>query len=151
MRQYLLTGLLGLAVLGAAGCSPDEAAAPAQSTTSATSATSSAPATSPASTEIDGHQTLTAAMVLKAFQAAKLPVRKPRDNSRNCEALQCEELTTTDDISIYTWTDEVAQQQFAEVGGDNVYSSGNVVLQYAAARTPEAMRPKYEKVLDGLK
>jgi hypothetical protein len=142
-----ITAVLALGVLVlATGCGGGGSASqpPAPVTTAAA-------ASSP--TEVDGHMVLTAVLVVNGFKAANLPVRNERDNSKNCESqgLGCIELTTSDDLSIYTFYDRAAQEAMAASFGEDAYSSGNVVLQYAGARTPAAMRPKYEKVLDTLK
>ena len=88
-----------------------------------------------------------------AFQQAKLPVRKARDNSANYESQQlgCIQLTTTDDVSVYSFATVDEAKAFVAASGTEVYSSGNVVLSYGAARTPAALRPRYQKILDGLK
>jgi hypothetical protein len=82
---------------------------------------------------------------------ASLGIRNPRDNSANCASLGCTELTTTDDISVYVWDDPAAQAHFAKVFGAGAHSSRNVVLSYAAARTPEKMQARYEKALSSLR
>lgn len=139
---------LGIVLTGCGGSGGEPAAAP--SNPPAVTVSSTKPAA--AESSIDGHQVLSAVNVLEGFQAAKLPVRNDRYNDANCESMQlgCIELLTTDDISIYTFADQGAQQTFAESLGEDGYSSGNVVLSYLAARTPQALRPKYGKVLDGL-
>lgn len=146
MRVIAITAA---AVLLAAGCANDQVSPPAASTSPSTSTPVKAtPKPSPpASTPVK----LTAEQVVAAFAAAKLPVRNPRDNSRNCESLGCAELTTTDDISVYTWDDPAAQKRFVtSFGPTRAFSLGNVVLSYAAARTPAAARPKYQQVLKGM-
>lgn len=138
-------------VLVLAGCGGGES--PAVQDTPAAATTAPAPASSSSSAEVDGHSVMSVAQVVDAFQKAKLPVRSPRDNSDNCEDLQlgCIQLTTTDDISVTSFATPAEAEAFAAASGSETYSSGNVVLGYAAARTPAALRPKYEKVLAGLK
>ncbi|MEU4391654.1 hypothetical protein [Kribbella sp. NPDC023855] len=146
MRAIAITAA---AVLLAAGCANDQASPPAASTSPSTSTSVKAtPKPSPPATSAPAK--LTAEQVVAAFAAAKLPVSNPRDNSKNCESLGCAELTTTDDISVYTWDDPAKQQHFAKVYGAQAFSSGNVVLSYAAARTPAANRLKYQQVLKGM-
>jgi hypothetical protein len=154
---YLVLAAAGLA-LGPTACGSDQepAAAPstAPSSTAATEPTT-APVdepTEPTSAPLDGHHSLTAGMVVGAFKDAGLPVRNPRDNTaQNCPDLGCTQLISTDDVSIYTWADPVAQSAFAKSYGEGAHSSGNVVLSYLAARTPEKTRAKYERVLAPLK
>jgi hypothetical protein len=138
------------AVLLAAGCANDQASPPTASTSPSTSTSVKAtPKPNPPATSAPAK--LTAEQVVAAFAAAKLPVSNPRDNSRNCESLGCAELTTTDDISVYTWDDPAAQKRFMTAfGPTRAFSLGNVVLSYAAARTPAANRPKYQQVLKGM-
>lgn len=144
--------LLGVAaaalLLAGCGGSNDAGDTPPPTTPAATVQTPTA-----AESSIDGHEVLTTAIVLDGFKAAKLPVRNPRDNSANCEGLElgCIQLMTTDDISITTFADKAAQQKLVDTYGADAFSSGNVVLTYAAARTPAANRPKYERVLAALK
>jgi hypothetical protein len=139
------------AMLLVAGCSSnDDPASPPVASQPPTAAASAPVETPKPPPEVPAG--LGAAEVVEAFKAAKLPVRNPRDNSKNCEEMQlgCLELMTTDDISVYTWDDAAAQQKFAAVFGKEVFASGNVVLSYAAARTPAKLRPRYQQVLAGL-
>lgn len=133
-----------LASLALVACGPQETPAPATTVTSA-----------PTQTPLDGHHTLTGWQVHEAFLAAKLPAANPRENTQLCtgQNLGCSQVITTDNLSIYVFDgkDSPAQVAFAKLYGKNSYSSGNVVLSYAAARTPEANRQRYQKVLDGLK
>lgn len=153
MMKNLAAFAAAVLLLAVAGCSSDDQ--PASTTQQSTTVTSTTPAepTTPAESEIDGHQVLSAVNVLHGFQAAKLPVRNDRYNDANCETLQlgCIELLTTDDISVYTFAEGPEQAVFAASLGDDGYSSGNVVLSYLAQRTPAAMRTKYQAVLDKLK
>lgn len=146
MNKKSLAALAAIGMLCVAGCSSDEpSAAPTPVAASTTPATT--PTVEP---EIDGHQVLSAAVVLEGFKKAKLPVRNDRYNTGNCEQLGCIELLTTDDLTIMTFADEAAQAHVTTVYAGQSYSSGNVVLSYAGARTPDALRPKYQQVLDGL-
>jgi hypothetical protein len=150
-KPVVLVAVVGLAL---AGCSDDggQAATPPSSTSSTPTPAETTP-TAAASTPIDGHSVTSVAQVIDAFQQAKLPVRKPRDNSDNCESQQlgCIQLTTTDDVSVYSFATIDDAKAFATVYGTEAYTSGNVVLSYGAARTPAALRPRYQKILDGLK
>lgn len=144
--------IIAAVVLLAAGCSNQDSPLPAAPTQSSTATAAPAPSTSstPTAEEKPG---LSAAEVVAAFQAAKLPVRRPRNNSANCETMQlgCLELITTDDVSVTTWSDSVAMETFAQAYGKEAFVSGNVVLSYAAARTPASLRPKYQQVLTGMR
>jgi hypothetical protein len=106
--------------------------------------------TAATSTPIDGHSVMSVAQVIDAFRRAKLPVRKPRDNSGNCESLRlgCVQLTTTDDVSVYSFATVAEAKAFAITSGAEVYSSGNIVLSYGGARTPATLRPRYQEVLN---
>jgi hypothetical protein len=147
-----LVALVAVVGLGLAGCSDDGGQAGTPPPSSDSSAQTETTPTAAASTPIDGHSVMSVAQVIDAFQQAKLPVRKPRDNSDNCESLQlgCIQLTTTDDVSVYSFATVDEAKAFAAASGTEAYSSGNVVLSYGAARTPAALRPRYQKVLDGL-
>jgi hypothetical protein len=151
-----LVAVAAAGVLVLAGCGGGESPAVQDTPAAVTAATTPAPVASTpvASTPVvDGHSVMSVAQVIDAFQKAKLPVRSPRDNSDNCEDLQlgCIQLTTTDDISVTSFATPAEAEAFAAASGSETYSSGNVVLGYAAARTPAALRPKYERVLAGLK
>lgn len=145
-----LIAVAAAGVLALAGCSGGESPAVRDTPAAVTTVTTPPPASS--TPEVDGHQVLTTAIVLEGFAKAKLPARNQRDNSKNCESgLGCIQMVTTDDVTIYTFADPSAQQAIAAAFGEDAFSSGNVVLQYAAAHTPVTMRPKYERVLAGLK
>lgn len=90
--------------------------------------------------------------MLAAFRSANLPVRNPRDNSKNCDAQQlgCLEMTTTDDVTITTWGDAAPMEAYATAFGTEAFVLRNVVLQYAGAKTPAAMRPQYQAALTKL-
>lgn len=138
--------IIAAVVLLSAGCANDQASPPAASTSP-----SSTPSTATTKPSPPAPAKLTAEQVVAAFAAAKLPVRNPRDNSKNCASLGCAQLATTDDISVYTWDDPAAQKRFVTAfGPTRAFSLGNVVLSYAAARTPAAARPKYQQVLKGM-
>lgn len=134
---------LTVAVLAAllTGCGRDDApppiasAAPSAVTTAASSA---APAT------LDGW------IVYRAFEAAGLRVQNPRDNSAGCADLGCRQIITTDAVSIYVWPDVASAEHAASVWSDEGHRAGLVVLSYAAARTPVADRPGYERILRAL-
>lgn len=143
--------LAAAAVMLVAGCSSGSEDPPAAA--SQQPAASTVPATVEESTPAEEEPVgLTAAEVLTAFQQAKLPVRHPRDNSNNCDAMQlgCVQLTTTDDVSIYVFVEAAAMENFAASFGKDAFVSNNVVLSYAGAKTPATMRPKYQAVLTGL-
>lgn len=149
--RLALMVVIAVAVLGT-GCAADTSgsAAPAQ-TAMSTSAPSEAP--SPMASEVeqpdDAIAPLELAMsIVAAFVSEGLPAREPRDNTdRNCGSLGCAALVTTDDITVVVFEDAAAQQRYAE-GFAGSHSTGPVVLQYAAARTPEGLQPRYEAVAD---
>jgi hypothetical protein len=151
MRVLLGVAVAALLLTGCSGSDDANDAPPATAPVTTAAVTTETPAA--VDTPIDGHQVLSAVNVLQGFKAAKLPVRNDRYNDAYCESMKvgCIELLTTDDISIFTFADPTAQEVFAAAYGEEAFSSGNVVLSYAAARTPAALRPKYEKVLTGLK
>ena len=139
------------AVLLVAGCSSNDEGSPTPAPTSQPPAATPEPssATPPPVEETPG---LSAAQVLQAFTKAKLPVRNARNNSRNCDAQQlgCLELISTDDVTITTWGDAASMEVYAAAFGADVFVLRNVVLQYAAARTSAALRPKYQLALTRL-
>lgn len=130
-----------------------QAATPSPSSSSAPSTPAETTPGTTASTPVDGRSVMSVAQVLDAFRHAKLPVRKPRDNSDNCESLQlgCIQLTTTDDVSVYSFATVDEAKALAAASGTEAYSSGNVVLSYGAARTSAALRPRCQKILNSLK
>lgn len=121
---------------------------------------STAPVASPPSpvqvpvptTPADDKPGLAAAEIVAAFTAARLPVRHARNNSKNCveQELGCLEMISSDDLTITTWGDAVAMEAYAQAFGPDAFVLRNVVLQYAAARTPAAARPKYQLELTRL-
>lgn len=125
-----------LGALALAGCTGGNTSS---TTSSATAASTSSSSAAPAA--------VTAQQVVDAFGAAGLSVPKPRDNSKNCSTLGCEQQITTDAITVLSFKDETAAVKYAETGKDNAHRNGLVVLSYAAARTPEADRPKYQAEL----
>lgn len=142
--------IITAAVLLVAGCSSNEGSpAAVQPTVAATSSAAPSTATPPPVEETPG---LAAAEVVAAFQAAKLPVRRARNNSKNCETqeLGCLEMVTSADVTITTWGDAVSMEAYAQAFGADAFVLRNVVLQYAAARTPAAARPKYQLALTRL-
>ena len=88
--------------------------------------------------------------VVESFAAAGLPVPDPRDNSGYCATgvTHCSEIMTTKAITVYVFPDETTAQEFAT--GPDTHRTGVVVLDYAAANTPAADRPKYENALTSL-
>jgi hypothetical protein len=142
------------AVLLVAGCSSNDESSPSPAPTSQPPATS-APTPEPSSATpppVEETPGLAASEVLAAFMTAKLPVRHARNNSKNCETQQlgCLEMVTTDDVTITTWGDSVAMETYAQAFGTEAFVLRNVVLQYAAAKTPATMRPKYQAALTKL-
>lgn len=144
-----MIAIIAAAVLLVAGCSSNEGSPAAVQPTTAVSSAPPSTATPPPVEETPG---LAAAEVVAAFQAAKLPVRRPRDNSKNCDAMQlgCLEMITTDDVTITTWGDAVSMEAYAQASGTEAFVLRNVVLGYAAARTPATLRPKYQLALTRL-
>ncbi|MFD6568537.1 hypothetical protein [Micromonospora profundi] len=144
-RSSLVLPMVAVVMLAAAGCSSGTAATPVPA---AKQAAPTAPgAGSAAKPESEGP---TAEQVVAAFDKAGLPVLNARDNSGNCAALGCTHLLTTDAISVYVFPDAASAQKYAETAAIGVHQAGTVVLNYAAARTPDKDQPRYEKVLAGL-
>lgn len=138
--------LVTLAFIGvvASGCSSSERDA-STVTDVATSTSSPAPVVTETGLQPD------ASVVVSAFAKAGLPVPDPRDNTAgSCPDIQCRQLITTSAISVYVFATEAPAVHFADVYGTEAHRDGLVVLSYAAARTPTADRPKYEKVLASL-
>ncbi|MER7012126.1 hypothetical protein ABT324_11945 [Saccharopolyspora sp. NPDC000359] len=86
--------------------------------------------------------------VVDQFVRDGLELPNPRDNTaRNCPQLGCEQLITTDVVSVLSFADESAAARFAERFGPDAFHRGPVVLQYAAARTPQEQRARFEASL----
>ncbi|MEU7585042.1 hypothetical protein AB0A95_01925 [Micromonospora sp. NPDC049230] len=96
-----------------------------------------------------------AKQVVEAFRAAGLKVPRPLDRSVDCGpdglGLGCSELIATDAVTVYVFPDETSAGDIAETWGGQSYRRGAVVLNYLEAKTPVADRPRYEKVLNGLR
>lgn len=96
-----------------------------------------------------------AKQVIDAFRAAGLKVPHPKDRSVDCGpdglGLGCSELMATDAVTVYVFPDETSASDIAETWGGQSYQRGAVVLNYLEAKTPAADRPRYEKVLNGLR
>ncbi|TQJ21000.1 hypothetical protein FBZ33_1209 [Micromonospora sp. A202] len=96
-----------------------------------------------------------AKQVVDAFRAAGLKVPRPKDRSADCGpdglGLGCSELIATDAVTVYVFPDDTSASDIAETWGGQSYQRGAVVLNYLEAKTPAADRPRYEKVLDGLR
>ncbi|MEU5561751.1 hypothetical protein [Micromonospora musae] len=95
-----------------------------------------------------------AKQVIDAFRAAGLKVPNPRDRSVDCGpdglGLGCSEIVATDALTVYVFPDATSASDLADTWSGQSYRRGAVVLNYLAARTPAADRPRYEKVLAGL-
>ncbi|MET9313841.1 hypothetical protein ABZX12_18670 [Kribbella sp. NPDC003505] len=142
--------VIAAAVLLAAGCSSNDEGGPSPAPTSQPPVATAEPtANTPPAEETPG---MSAAQVVQAFTKAKLPVRNARNNSANCDAQQlgCLELISTDDVTITTWGDAASMEVYAAAFGADVFVIRNVVLQYAAARTPATLRPRYQLALTRL-
>lgn len=85
--------------------------------------------------------------VVDDFSAAGLPVPNARDNSENCARLGCEQLITTDTVSVYSFTDMDAAAHMAQVASDGAHRQDGIVLMYVGARTPEDQQAAYEAEL----
>ncbi|MEU7610791.1 hypothetical protein [Micromonospora sp. NPDC049204] len=96
-----------------------------------------------------------AKQIVEAFRAAGLPVPRPLDRSVDCGpdglGLGCSELIATDTVTVYVFPDETSAGDIAETWGGQSYRRGAVVLNYLEAKTPVGERPRYEKVLNGLR
>ncbi|MEV6690748.1 hypothetical protein AB0M35_04640 [Micromonospora sp. NPDC051196] len=97
----------------------------------------------------------TAREVIAAFRAAGLKAANSRDRSVECGpdglGLGCSELVVTDAVAVYVFPDESSAGDLAERWSGASYRRGTVVLNYLEAPTPKADRPRYEKVLAGLR
>jgi hypothetical protein len=74
------------------------------------------------------------------------PVGNQRDNTGTCEPTGCEQLITTDAVSVYQWPDEAAAVSFATGLGDVVQQVGPFVLSYAGTEqqlTPRGARAAF--------
>jgi hypothetical protein len=87
--------------------------------------------------------------VVTAFAAAGLPVLEPRDNTAgNCGSRACVQMITTENVTVLSFVDDAAAATYVSTWGPaDLHQQGQVVLSYAAARTPEAERPLYEAAL----
>ena len=86
--------------------------------------------------------------VVDDFSSAGLPVPHARDNSKNCAELGCEQLITTDAVSVYSFTDMDAAAHMAQVAGDGAHHQDGIVLMYVDARKPAGrLRGRTEQVL----
>lgn len=76
-------------------------------------------------------EALTAAEAIEAMAEAGLPLGEVRDNSANCEALECESLVTSDYVSVYEWPsrDEAVANQGIGPGRE-VAVVANLVLHF---------------------
>ncbi|WP_433130676.1 hypothetical protein ACQPWW_08140 [Micromonospora sp. CA-240977] len=96
-----------------------------------------------------------AKQIVEAFKAAGLKVPNPKDRSVDCGpdglGLGCSELIATDAVTVYVFPDETSAGDIAETWGGQSYRRGAVVLNYLEAKTPAADRPRYEKVLNGVR
>ncbi|MEU4469890.1 hypothetical protein [Micromonospora sp. NPDC023888] len=96
-----------------------------------------------------------AKQIVEAFRAAGLKVPHPKDRSVDCGpdglGLGCSELIATDAVTVYVFPDETSAGDIAETWGGQSYRRGAVVLNYLEAKTPAVDRPRYERVLNGLR
>ncbi|RIV40798.1 hypothetical protein [Micromonospora radicis] len=93
--------------------------------------------------------------VVAAFRKAGLKAGNSRDRAVECGpdglGLGCSELVVTDGVAVYVFPDESSADDMAQRWTGASYRSGTVVLNYLEAPTPKADRPRYEKVLAGLR
>lgn len=83
--------------------------------------------------------------------ASKMKLHDVRDNTaKNCPSLGCLSQATTDDVTVYTYTDMGQAQKMADTLAEDGFRKGYVVLSYAAQRTPDSKRKNFEKQLTGL-
>lgn len=94
---------------------------------------------------------LTAEQVVEEFRARNLAVNNPRDNTdQMCASVKCDQLITTDDVSVYVFSDPLAQQKWAEARGAGGYSRGDVVLSFAPDQAQGSQQDSYLQVLEEL-
>jgi hypothetical protein len=90
--------------------------------------------------------TPTAQSVVDHFADEGLAVPNGRDNSHNCADLGCEQMITTDAITVLSFDTRSAAVDYSMKAPDT-YQRGQFVLSYGAARTPVGDRYYYEAQL----
>lgn len=98
---------------------------------------------------------ITAQEVVDTIIAAGLPAADPRDNTDGgvCESVQCIQLITTDDVSVYQFANPEAADKWATGLADGGYQNGLIVMRFnlnGSDPTDPAAIPQYKSVLDGL-
>lgn len=98
-----------------------------------------------------GTVALSTESIINKFQEAGLPVKNPRDTTRNCKyEIKCSSRITTDDISVIKFDDTKSAEAYSSVYKDDAYRLDEYVLSYAASRTPDDNRTRYESALQQL-
>lgn len=82
--------------------------------------------------------------VLHAFADAGLPTGNARETTAGCTDY-CAQRVTSDAVTVTVARDVPTAVRLASVDG---FRAGRVVLGYAAARTPAALRPRYQAQLE---
>lgn len=98
---------------------------------------------------------VSAQRVVDAIIAAGLPAADPRDNSNGgvCDSVQCVQLITTNDVSVYQFADPDAADKWATGLADSGYRNGLIVMRFnlnGSHPTDPAAIPQYKTILDGL-
>ena len=84
--------------------------------------------------------------VVADLKAAGLPAANARDTTSGCRKdLGCLQRVTTDDVTLLTFSDASDRDAYLAAFGEDAEVIGDVVLSYAAARTPMADRDRYEE------
>lgn len=74
------------------------------------------------------------------------PVGRQRDNTESCTSAGCEQLITTDAVSVYRMHDDPTAEHFADGLGESVERIGPFVLSYSGTEqqlTPPETRAAY--------
>jgi hypothetical protein len=77
---------------------------------------------------------------------AEFAVGRQRDNTESCTSAGCEQLITTDAVSVYRMRDDSTAAHFADGLGDAVQRIGPFVLSYSGSEqqlTPPETRTAY--------
>lgn len=90
--------------------------------------------------------------VIMAFQRSGLPTIASRITTRTCveDVPGCVERVTTDSVSVLGFGTVKAARRYVRVFGRDARRNGATVVSYAAARTPNRLRPQYAAVLDAV-
>ncbi len=77
-----------------------------------------------------GEAAPTATDLVVKEMSALLPLPNARDNSRNCGDLGCEEMITTDGVTVTSWSDPADASAFATAFGGEGVAAGPYALTF---------------------